>query len=164
MVLCNPYEARARRSERGHHMRGRAGLRSDEMIAALVSCRETTQTKPLRCFRGCHHWQPRKQRKGFVCVVSPHEVRYSGRIHDCMTSSSAKESAPRSLLDSDLHRACALLEAQPRRSEMEMKTRSCTGHTLPAPWNPIRKHPPRSSERSEPVSLRKANGREICHG
>ena len=163
MVLCNPYEARARRSERGRHMRGRAGLRSDEMIAALVSCRRRHR-RSLYVASAAAMWQPRKQRKGFVCVVSCMRFATAVAPHDCITSSSAKESAPRSLLDSDLHRACALLEAQPRRSEMEMKTRSCMRHTLTAPWNPIRKHPPRSSERSEHVSLRKANGREICHG
>ena len=90
-----------------------------------------------------------------------HAVGYCARLCDSGTSFSAKYSAPISLLDFGLHRACALLEAQPRRSEMEMKTSSCMGHTLTAPWNTIRKHPPRSSERSEHVSLQ---GRRMDDG
>ena len=162
MVLCDPYGSRARRSERNRHMRVGAGLRSNEKVDCL---RQGT---------------PRRGKSLYVASASAmadaeatqrlfprrgvHAVGYCARLCDSGTSFSAKYSAPISLLDFGLHRACALLEAQPRRSEMEMKTSSCMGHTLTAPWNTIRKHPPRSSERSEHVSLRKANGRRICHG
>ena len=37
MLLCHPYEARARRSEKSCHMRGRADLRSNGKVASLRS-------------------------------------------------------------------------------------------------------------------------------
>ena len=37
MLLCHPYEARARRSEKSRHMRGRADLRSNGKVASLRS-------------------------------------------------------------------------------------------------------------------------------